>query len=225
MRLFTCVCMLLICCVTIGKSQIPDRLSRESGVYDFTESEEAEDYYNKGYVAAKEGDAPTAIAAFLKAIEIDSNFIEAYDNLAVQYRRTGELELAEHYYKISIRKFPTGEMAYQNIAVVYEKMLDYEKALDYYKQLQKLAPTNPEGYYGACRMAVALKDNNKAIFYGKKAIKYYKKRKDKWVMDAYLMTGLAYLSKEDLKNGKKYINLAQKNGLKLSEKQLKSLGL
>ncbi len=207
------------------KGQAPDRLNRETGVYNFTQSKEAEKYYTEGYEATKAGNPEKAIKAYLKAIEIDSNFIEAYDNLAVQYRRTGELEKAEFYYKASIRKFPKGEMAYQNIAVVYEKMMAYEKALFYYEKLSKLSPKNPEGFYGACRIAVVLKKLDKAIIYGKKAIKNYKKRNDKWVMDAYFMTGVAYIAKGDLKNGKKYVDLAMKNGLPLSEQQLSKLGL
>jgi len=196
---------------------------RETELYNFTESEEAADHYYTAYELDEEGDTDGAIYHYKAAIGFDENFIEAYDNLAVIYRKLGMLDEAEVCYKEAIRRYPEGQMAYQNIAIVYEYKGDYREALKYCEKLQEIAPKNPEGFYGAARMLMMLERYDEAIKVGKKAIKKYKKLDDPYISDAYFVVGLNYLYKQDTKNGKKYMYEAIDHGMDLSIEDLKEL--
>ena len=215
--------MALILLFTMNQNAVAQRIDRETELYNFTESEEAAEHYRTAYKLEESGDIDGAIENYKAAIGIDENFIEAYDNLAVIYRRLGMLDEAEMYYKEAIRRYPEGELAYQNIAIVYEERGDYKTALSYYEQLQEVNPQNPEGHYGVARMCLQLDRYDEGIKAGKKAIKKYKKLDDPYIMDGYFIVGLCYLYKQDTKNGKKYIYDAMEYGLDLSLEELKEL--
>ena len=56
--------------------------------------------YNYAGMAYEEtGDAERAVKAYEKAVQLDPHFAAAYLNLALQYRKRGELAKARHYYR------------------------------------------------------------------------------------------------------------------------------
>ena len=63
---------------------------------------DAADAYNTGLTYLNSYDNENAEKYFLKAIEIDPNFVDAMDNLGVAYRRQGKLEQAEEIYLKSL---------------------------------------------------------------------------------------------------------------------------
>ncbi len=76
-------------------------------------------YYNQGYlqlVIDKNNDS--AIYFFEKAIDIDSNYVEAYNNLGLAYERTGDKTSAKKYYKKALKINPDFELAKKNLNYV-----------------------------------------------------------------------------------------------------------
>ena len=73
-----------------------------------------------------------AISVFKKAINCDSNFVEAYNNLGVAYIHLGEHENAiENYHKaIEIKKDYAN--AYNNLATHYDDIGNYNEAVKFY---------------------------------------------------------------------------------------------
>lgn len=84
-----------------------------------TKSTEALKYYSKGYEEFHNENYEKAIINYKKAIEIDSNYTDAMDNCALSYRRLNKLDDAEFYYKLSLKKLPTNELAMHNLGLVY----------------------------------------------------------------------------------------------------------
>ena len=73
-----------------------------------------------------------AISVFKKAINCDSNFVEAYNNLGVAYIHLGEHENAiKNYHKaIEIKKDYAN--AYNNLATHYDDIGNYNEAVKFY---------------------------------------------------------------------------------------------
>ena len=67
------------------------------------------------------------------------------------------LDSAEHYYLISIKKYPQGTVARGNMAVVEEKRGNPEKAAAYYKDAMQIDNKDPENYYGLMRVYLGQK--------------------------------------------------------------------
>ncbi|MEM9025212.1 MAG: tetratricopeptide repeat protein, partial [Bacteroidota bacterium] len=74
----------------------------EVGLYNGTESEAARKLYNQAADYAENRDFENAEKYYKKAIKNDPKYVEAYDNLALVYRRMGNMEQAIEYYKKSI---------------------------------------------------------------------------------------------------------------------------
>ena len=81
-------------------------------------------YYNKGteiLMKPKKELIKDAINFFIKAINLDYQFIQAYDNLGKAYRMIEKYDSAIKTYEMSLKVFPSGISAHQNLGIVYEK--------------------------------------------------------------------------------------------------------
>ncbi len=205
--------------------RINKQLSTESEIYNSSVSNDALDAYNEGHDYTLAGDAKNAIKYYKMAISCDNNFIEAYDNLAVVYRRLGQMDSAAFYYKKSIELYPEGKMAHQNLGVVYHLQGKLEAALQEYLILEKLAPDHPEGYFGACRSYLVMKKFEEAIEHGEKARTIYIAQNDKWAVDATFLVGMAYFESGTKKKGRKYIEEAINGGIEINEQEMEYFGI
>ena len=106
----------------------------------------------------EQGDYKNAILKFKKAIEIDSKFAFAWDNLGVSYRQANQYDKAIKAYKKSLEINPKGRLPLINIAVTYNLNKDYASAIKYYNKFIALYNDDPEGYYG---LGLILYTNNK----------------------------------------------------------------
>jgi tetratricopeptide (TPR) repeat protein len=84
-----------------------------------------------------------AIVYFKRAIAMDKNYSDPYNNLAVAYSNIGETEKAIEAYKNCLRIYPNCPEGYNNLASQYLKNDDYDEAEKYFKIALKLRP-----YYG-----------------------------------------------------------------------------
>jgi len=104
--------------------------------------------YEDGLDYMQENDFEKAIVKFRKAIEIDSKFAFAWDNLGVSYRKTNQYEAAIEAYKKSLEINPEGRMPLMNIAVTYNLKKQYDEAIKHYNKFISVYPDDAEGYYG-----------------------------------------------------------------------------
>jgi tetratricopeptide (TPR) repeat protein len=95
-------------------------------------------------------DFPKAIDFFKKAIKVDPEFSEAYNNLGVAYEKSGRFEDAIGSYKKALSNllYRTPEKAYYNLGRLYYKLSRYDDAIDAYKEALKRLTEFYPAYYG-----------------------------------------------------------------------------
>lgn len=131
-----------------------------------------------------------AIEGFLIAIDLDKNYVKAYDHLAICYRKKNQLDKAIKYYKKSLEIFPEGDLALMNIGVIYRIMEDYKESIKYYSKLVDYYPNNAEGYFGLSQNYLMLNDEEKALDNIFKAYKIYTIQDSHYKKDAELIINI-----------------------------------
>lgn len=189
--------------------------SKEIGMYNGTKSAKANSYYVKAAAFSEEKDFKKSVKFYLKAINEDAEFVEAYDNLGRVYRVLGEYDKAIDSYKKSIKLYPKGKMAHQNIALVYSIKKDYDNAKHHYGELIKMSENNPEGYFGLANVYMSLSQFDDALENSLKALSIYEDRESYHLSDGYYLTGIIYYYKGNLEESKKYLIKAEEQGRKL----------
>ncbi|MBD3425716.1 MAG: tetratricopeptide repeat protein [Candidatus Omnitrophica bacterium] len=71
-----------------------------------------------GVEQGKRGEFDKAISSFKKAIELDPNYPETYNNLGFAYYKKGEYYLAEEYFKKALEVDPSHERAWKNLEAI-----------------------------------------------------------------------------------------------------------
>jgi len=210
---------------TIKKDSTVNQITiSETGIYEGSKSNEARTFYNKAIDYEKKDDLMNALKFYLKAIDADTNYVEAYDNAGLTYRRLGEYDKAIVLYKKSILKYPSGVTAHQNLAVVYSLQKDYEGANKEYEAIIKLYPEDPEGYFGLANSYLMQSKLDDALKYANIALGLYEAAKSPLLNEGQYLVGLIYYYQGDKDNAKKYLKLAKKNGAEIHpqlEKELK----
>lgn len=199
--------------------------SMNADMYNSSESKEAKEFFDKGSDFSEKEDFKNAIKWYKKAVEADSKFIEAYDNMGAAYRKLGDLENAKKCYNKSIELYPQGNMAHQNLGIVYWIEKKYDKALEQYLTMQKNDSTDAEGYYGTIQIYFALNDFKSAVKNAAKTLEIYEATSSPYMADAQYLLGLSYYYNNDNKNAKIYLEQAKKSGSNIPEKLLKDLGI
>ncbi len=95
-------------------------------------------------------DLQKARGFFLDAINLDSNFSKAYNNLGIVYIKMSMWNEAIEQFKkaLSNPMYQNPETAYFNLGNVYYKLGKYELAITAYKDSIKRAPSFAHPYYG-----------------------------------------------------------------------------
>jgi tetratricopeptide (TPR) repeat protein len=104
--------------------------------------------YDDGMDYLKDQDIPNAIEKFKKAVQLDPEFVYAWDNLGVSYRKNDQFDLAIEAYLNSLKLYPKGKLPLINLAVVYNVSGNQEKSREFYKKYCAFFPEDPEGFYG-----------------------------------------------------------------------------
>lgn len=122
--------------------------------YASSHSQAANDFYKRGNGFLETHNYHAAIEEYKRAVELDPNFVLAWDNLAVSYRRLKHFPEAAEAYKKSLSVFPRGEFALVNLGVVYVLQNDLANAEATYAKVVQWYPANPEGHYGLSEIAL-----------------------------------------------------------------------
>jgi tetratricopeptide (TPR) repeat protein len=197
----------------------------ETGMYNGTESEEAQKFYDQAFEFARAGSYEKAIEYYWKSIGADSTFVEAYDNVGQIYRRTKDYDKAIECYKKSIELYPQGDMAHQNLALIYSLREQYDLAEGEYQTLIDLNKTNPEGYFGLANVYLLTGNYEPGIDNAMMAKLLYTLYASPLLHEAEYMLGLLYYYSGDLKNAKKSLKAAKKAGMEIHPSIEKALKL
>ena len=126
--------------------------------------EQATLYRNEGLELQERQDFNGAMAGYQKAILLDPNFVEAYNDLGIIYEAMGWTEEAKNIYLKAIEVNPNYPNSYSNLALLYESQKDYTHAILYWikravlggfsdpwaeaarKRLEDIARIYPEAY-------------------------------------------------------------------------------
>ena len=94
--------------------------------------------YNRGVDLLKQKQFSAAQEAFAKAVSLDSNFAEAYNNLAFTLRKNGQFEESLKDYNRALQLKPNLAEAYMYRGVLYMQMGRKEDAMNDLATLKKL---------------------------------------------------------------------------------------
>lgn len=117
---------------------------------------QAKELREKGYTAQLSADIDSAAMFYQKAIEIDSSFAEAYNDLGVIFEMRTDLNSAETNYLKALELDNSYLPAYSNLAYLYEKKGDFTKAAIFWKK--RIENSSPDDEW-----AFKAKDNLKRL--------------------------------------------------------------
>lgn len=104
-----------------------------------------------GYIyLLKFEDFPKAVDFFQKAVKVDRDFSDAYNNLGLAYEKAGRFNDAIDSYKKALSNliYRTPEKAYYNLGMIYYRLGKYDEAIDVHKEAIKRAADFYPSYYG-----------------------------------------------------------------------------
>jgi tetratricopeptide (TPR) repeat protein len=158
-----------------------------------TKNKLAQEYYDKAIHETEKENYKQAILYYEQALKEDPEFVFAWDNLGLNYRRLNNYDKAIECYEQSLKIDPKGQMPLQNIAVAYQYKKEFPKAIDAYKRLSALDRNNPEIYYGiGVIYTYYLIDYELALDNMCKAYKLYIEQKSPYRTDAEKVIGAIY---------------------------------
>ena len=129
-----------------------------------------------------------AIDDFRKAVELNSDYAEAYYNLGVSYGDLGEIESAKKAYKNALRinnNYPTAQ---NNLGQILFTQGEFKESISHFEWALEFKPDFAEAYYNLGNAYLSIEDLHNAIKLLKKAISV---KPD--FADAYNNLGIAYL--------------------------------
>jgi tetratricopeptide (TPR) repeat protein len=168
-----------------------------------SQNPEALKWYSKGIEASNKENYKKALGYYAKAVELDSNFAFAWDNIGICNRKLGNYDEALYAYKRSLEIDSMGVMPLQNIAVVYTYKKQYDNAIKSYERLMLVDKNNPEIYYGIGQVYFQhLNEYEKSLDYMCKAYNLYVEQKSPYRTDAeqiirYIYVEMKKAGKED----------------------------
>jgi tetratricopeptide (TPR) repeat protein len=88
-----------------------------------------------------------AIDSYKKALEIKPGYSEAYYNMAIAFKKKGDLDASIESYKKAIKIKPDYTEAYFNMGNALKEKGDFEASIDSYKKALEIKPGYAEAYY------------------------------------------------------------------------------
>ena len=200
-----------------GQSSNLAKKYTETDMYYTPKTKEALAYYNQGHDYFNDTKYKNSIPCYMKALEIEPDFVDAMDNLGNSYGYLTLYDSAEYWYNKSIKLYSNNFVAHQNLASVYVKTSRLDKTLNEYDLLTKLDTANAEGYFGKAKVNVKLNKGQEVVTNAQKARELYNKNHDPYEKDAVLMMGVGYYIQKNNESAKKYVKEAKDMGAEIPE--------
>ncbi len=163
--------------------------------------------FNKAVTFESAGDDTSAEKLYREAIDLDPQYCDAMDNLALLLKRAGNYKDTVELYQRSISIYPDGYVAHLGLANTYNQLEQYDNAIAEYETLSKLYPDDPEGYYGLGNVYFNQEKYEEALDQFKTAEEIYKTQGSDYVVDAQAYIGYTYVMLEDYESGRDYIEM------------------
>jgi len=199
-------------CVVLSKEKL-DKMKKE--IYSDSKDTVVNNAYVIGNHYLEKKSYNFAIVNFEMALESDSTFVPALDNIALCYKHLGDLDNAIKYYKKSLNIYPEGDFALMNIGVIYTKKSEYSTSNEYYKKLIRLYPENAEGYYGYGKNLVLLNEFESALENILTAYKIYQHEKSEYVNDTHKIIGMIYQEMKKTDKEAEFYKIVKKMGIEI----------
>ena len=153
--------------------------------------ENAEIYYNIGYIKTAQGQYEEAVVAFQRATHLDRLFAKAYEAMGRAYKYLGKNEKAQEFLQkaadIYIGKekmqdaeevlneileiSPDSVNVFNSLGVLYRRKGDLKTSLSHYQKALKVHPNEAHIYYNIGRLHYDMKQPEKAKSYFENALK------------------------------------------------------
>jgi tetratricopeptide (TPR) repeat protein len=159
----------------------------------FAFAQTAKELFDEGKILYEEGDYPKAIEYYEKAIKIDPNFAEAYNQLGLTYQanQAKPSEIA-WYFKTATEINPSYAEAYENLGKAYYGMGDFDHAEEYCKKALEINPQLGSAQFSLAWIYLLGKAQPaEAIYHFKKVLERKK------IPHAYYGLGIAYFMNEE----------------------------
>lgn len=193
----------------------------DDSMYEGSKIEEAVNAYNKGVREQGQQEYKKAIKYYKEALELDPNYVFAWDNMGICYRRIGNAKEAIESYQKSIALFPRGTFAHINLGLLYAFQEKFDLAIAEYKKVVEINPSDPEGYYGLTMVYINAKQYENAIVSGKETVRLYEAGNNGLIGDGEMLLGQAYYFNGDTENAKIWFEKAKDHGVKVPDELLK----
>lgn len=133
-----------------------------------------------------------------KATEIYPDYLDAWNNLGVVYKKLGNYEGAIAVYQANIKREPNYAKNYYNLATAYYSKGDYRNALIAFNDYIERVPTDGNAYLLMARTAGNMQRFSLAISHLNASLQYIADNPD-----AYNMLGMAYGSLDQYQEAEK----------------------
>ena len=158
----------------VFKKTAEENLKRGNKITSIDEEKDREFYaqhwVEKGDSLYHKKDYFSAIDAYTKAIEINPNNDEAWNNLGVISSTFKEYQTAIEFYNEAIKIKPKDDVVWTNLANAYRDSKSYDNAFKAYNKALELNPKNPKTWRNLGITHFTLKDYKKAIECCNKAV-------------------------------------------------------
>jgi tetratricopeptide (TPR) repeat protein len=122
----------------------------------------AVDYYLQGKLADDQRNWDQAVISYSKAIELDSNYTDAYIGLGGAYYEKGNYELELKNYLEAASRDPKDADAYYCLASAYEDVAQYGEAMKAFRDAYRLNPDKKDIIHDFALLCLATGDKGTA---------------------------------------------------------------
>lgn len=140
--------------------------------------ETAENHLKKGRIYRRKGEYDEAIREYEWAVELKSDYVEAYIGLGCTYDDMKEYEKAIEEYTKAIELRPDYVIAFYNRGCAYDGMRKHKKAIEDYTRAIEINPNYQNAFYNRGYDYADIKEYKKAIADYTRAIKLNPDDKD-----------------------------------------------
>ncbi len=117
----------------------------------------ADSYFNLANVRLDQNRIEEAAELFRKALELDPEYVEAYNNLGIIYdQEYSDYDKAVEYYNEVLKRYPEDLHAHMNLGTAYYRLNRENEAVKEYKKALEISPNNPDALHN---LAYVLKNS------------------------------------------------------------------
>ena len=122
-----------------------------------------------------------------KATEIYPDYLDAWNNLGIVYKKQGKLEEARALYTQNISRDPNYAKNYYNLGTLYFQLQDFNQTINYLSEYVRRVPKSGEAYLIMAKSAGRMERYSNAISYLNSSLQYLPQNPE-----AFNMLGMAY---------------------------------